>query len=456
MKQTLYKLKDGKVHIWQIATDNIRNGYNIKTGLFQSLLQGKLHERFSPVEKGTNIGKSNERNVTEQILFIVTKKIKDKKLKSKCYDLIDLKLRKTDENKPLLDIDTLVYYNDNAIPLIEALLITLETKDNEKQSIIRPMLCKKYKDITGVVLNAVKMPCLAQPKLNGHRMICKSGIKSIGTGLFKKEGLAIILQSRGGKDIDTTTNIMSQMSVVYNSISRDENGYLIGYKNVPNKTLHITDLVFDGEAYEHDFELQRLSSAIKRSNADTLNVKYCIYDLAVSGLIYRHRLGLLEEIFKAFVPIVQDVSYLFAYKGIPNIKLVYTIGISAMKYAKDYYRRFLDAGFEGIIYRHDNVSYGFNKRVLIKDKVISDSEHLILDVIPSGRSNYHGKPIGMYKCQHNNKTFDVVPKMTLKERYELLLNKSNIGKQLTVNYYELTNKGIPLHAVGVAIREDYE
>jgi hypothetical protein len=46
--------------------------------------------------------------------------------------------------------------------------------------------------------------------------------------------------------------------------------------------------------------------------------------------------------------------------------------------------------------------------------------------------------------------------MTLKERYELLLNKSNIGKQLTVNYYELTNKGIPLHAVGVSIREDYE
>ena len=56
----------------------------------------------------------------------------------------------------------------------------------------------------------------------------------------------------------------------------------------------------------------------------------------------------------------------------------------------------------------------------------------------------------------NNKLFDVRPKGTLEERKEMLLNgESYLNKNLTVKFFELTDRGVPRFPVGISLR-DYE
>ena len=63
----------------------------------------------------------------------------------------------------------------------------------------------------------------------------------------------------------------------------------------------------------------------------------------------------------------------------------------------------------------------------------------------------------IFTCKtKDNKLFDVRPKGTLEERKEMLLNgESYLNKNLTVKFFELTDRGVPRFPVGISLR-DYE
>jgi hypothetical protein len=457
MRQTLYKVDDkGKVKVWKIESNAIDVTYSITNGGLTSFLQGKLKPKRTPVVKGANIGKSNELTPYERLLNIVDKKIADKKKKS-WYSLTDLGI--VDMTKR--DIDTYkivnhknyVMYKDKPMELGLAIKTAMPTNMFDRQGHMRPMLAKQYKDITGKVKNEIKFPCISQPKLNGHRSTNREEIQQ--DGLFTNA--EYVFRTRQTNKIVTLNHIQKDIKKIYQSILVDRDGYI---EDIEFK-VHISDIIFDGEIYKHGMPLQDISSAVKKRNADTPTLKYCIYDLALPNVRYNDRLKLLEKIFSKFKLVKSSNKFMYNVhidnSPLYTICLIESIPVADLHQAYKKYDEFLEAGYEGAIYRYYYDTYKSDKRTLIKHKPAEDNEFEIINVIPSGRDAYNGKPIGQFKCKTAlGEIFKVVPQMSKIQRYDLLQNKHlYIGKQVTVKYYDLTNKGIPFNAVALAIR-DYE
>jgi hypothetical protein len=91
---------------------------------------------------------------------------------------------------------------------------------------------------------------------------------------------------------------------------------------------------------------------------------------------------------------------------------------------------------------------------MVKFKDRESSEFLITNIIDSDKNP--GIPIFVCKNDINDENFEVVIEGTLDERRQYFTNREqHIGKYITVEYYERTKKGVPFHAIGVAVR-DYE
>jgi ATP-dependent DNA ligase len=108
-------------------------------------------------------------------------------------------------------------------------------------------------------------------------------------------------------------------------------------------------------------------------------------------------------------------------------------------------------GFEGLMIRLDGFGYESNKRSasLLKDKAVFDTEVIVKDIVLSDKGN----PVCI--CDYQGKEFRTSPPGSHKEREKALQNKSqHIGTRLTIEYREMTDDGIPFHAVGTQWRND--
>ena len=196
------------------------------------------------------------------------------------------------------------------------------------------------------------------------------------------------------------------------------------------------EAIIDGELYHHGTHLQTIASWVKRRQANTLKLKYIIYDIIIPGMSTLERLKVLKSLEYDKDRVMVSPAYMYDEK----------IG------AENYCLRFRKEGFEGAIIRLPNAKYEAGKRSksLIKVKMQYDDEYLCVDVEPSA----DGWGILILKTPEG-KFFRTSAPGNHQQKREALVNKQKyIGKFVTCEYAELTKDLIPFHCVAIGWRKD--
>lgn len=278
---------------------------------------------------------------------------------------------------------------------------------------LKPMLAHKYHEYK----HKLKFPVFIQPKLDGYR-----GIYNPSTNKF---------YTRTGKEFSNVDFLLEKLKKL--SIS---NNYIL-----------------DGELYNHDFKFEDFGSLRKTKNkSENVNIEYHIYDLidlSNPNCLFADRLNILKQLIK------------------PNnsIKIVDTKLVENEHDIDNIHKIFLEMNYEGSIIRNNAVyKKNFRSYDLLKLKNFDDAEYQIIGFEEEQDSLTNEKLI-IFICETNDKKqFKVGSKGTKLER-KILLEKVKknpedwIGKMLSVQYFGLTDKGIPrfpktLRNITISIRND--
>lgn len=271
----------------------------------------------------------------------------------------------------------------------------------------------------------IEYPCYIQPKLDGIRVISK---------------------------IDNNNVTL---------LSRRLNEF-IGFDFIKNEIKllleNFENIILDGELYNHDLSLQQISGIVRNENenlSDKYQLKFYIFDcidLQNSGLTFSERYNKLNELFK--------------HKRFNYLVLTDTIKIYNEKTSDKYYQDYIDAGYEGIVYKNINAKYEYSsyKEIrsyqFLKRKKGFDAEYPIIG-FESGTNGKDKDAIIFIMQTDNNKQFKAVPNDTLKNRkkmYKDALSNFNSmfkDKLATIKFDEYSNDKVPLRAKFIGIR-DYE
>lgn len=275
-----------------------------------------------------------------------------------------------------------------------------ETEKNETTRVILPMLAldflKRGKDI--------EFPCYVQPKLDGVRAILNNGK----------------MQSRTGKFFPNLSLITEELN---------------------------TDLILDGELYSNTLGFQDIVGIVKKEkiNEDDKNklkeIKFIVYDVILDK-DYNDRLDILKSFFKG--------------KNFKYSELHKTEICNSIEKVKDFHKKYVSQGYEGLILRNKLGKYEIKNRSknLQKYKEFQDDEFKVVNFTDGTGIE---KDLVIWICEtKEGKTFNVRPQGSHKERKDLYKNgKKYINKYLTVKFFEYTDDKIPRFPVGITFR-DYE
>jgi len=312
---------------------------------------------------------------------------------------------------------------------------SINKPDDNTPAIFKPMLAQTFNPKKGF-----KLPCMAQPKVDGVRAYI----------LIDDENKCTI-NSRNHKpwlNMDFITELFAK------------------YKNI----------VFDGELYNHNMSFQQLMKLVKLKTITEKNellkkiqnnVEYHIFDCHFTNdkdMSFEDRYNFLLSIEKDF----KDTPIKFIKST--TIKTKEDIDILHDKYVKE--------GYEGIILRDPKSPYEYKRsKFLQKFKKFFDYE---FEVIGYDKEMQNDIPLVVWKCKTSveeksfkklynemkeqlnyknieltNKEFNVRPRGTNEFRAILYKEADKyIGKKLTVIFQELTDDGIPRFPVGKNFRDD--
>ncbi len=280
---------------------------------------------------------------------------------------------------------------------------------------VLPMLAKEYKSYRHRII----MPCHVQPKLNGVRCVASL------------QNEVPYLMSRGGKPIRKFDHIRSEISLLLQNIET-------------------SDFYLDGEIFKPGLSLQKIAGASRKEKDDVREeidsiIEYHVYDCFRFG----------KENWP-FADRYAHLRKLLNSRRQKHIKLVKTVRVKNESEAMRMYKEWLSRGYEGIMFRNSGASYkiGHRSMDLQKHKPFVDDEFEIVGA-HEGAGNDAGTIV--WECvTKKKKRFSVKPegdRDTRKWYWEH--RKEYIGKKITVKYQELSDEGVPIFPVGVAIR-DYE
>jgi len=202
-----------------------------------------------------------------------------------------------------------------------------------------------------------------------------------------------------------------------------------------------TNIIIDGELYNHKMSFNELSGIVRSSKTKPTNdthIEYWAFDL-ISKEPYRERVHTLQNFLPSEWPIQVLTYESSTHADIQNL-----------------HSRYLEQGYEGLIIRNLDAPYecGVRSRHLLKYKEFEDEEFVIVG-FKCGVGSDQGAII--FQCKAlNDQVFNVRPKGTLEERRQMYTDgKQYIGKQLTVRFQGKDEGNVPRFPVGVGIR-DYE
>ncbi len=259
----------------------------------------------------------------------------------------------------------------------------------------KPMLAKKLRDVKNIDFT----DAVAQPKFDGNRCLihCKDGVNKA--------------YSRNGKPMEAIDHILDDI--------------VLGEGEI-----------VDGELYCHGYPLQTIVSWVKRKQENTKLLKYHVYD-TVSAEPYKRRSEYIRGIPKgeSIVPVYGDAC-----------------GSTAELIA--YFKEYREQGYEGAILRWGDSGYEDGKRSkhLVKVKAWEDDEFFVIDVIAS-KDGW-----GILVCDDKHgESFRVSAPGDMDQKTYCLQNKDRfIGRDVTVEYANLTKDGVPFHPVAIGFRDEIQ
>jgi len=323
--------------------------------------------------------------------------------------------------------------------LNESALTSVCDKEKKEIKMYSPMLLHIYDDKK---INYSNNIYYIQKKLNGLRALYNNNY----------------MWSRQKKIYPIKNYIMDELEIML------KNKYYINGVEIDNANLYL-----DGELYKHGINLETINS-IARSNNDTKNkIEYHVFDVFYPSikLTFNERLGLLNTLFQT------DKKYKY-------IKLVETVLIKCEKDIKKLYNHYVkEHNYEGLVLRIGSGLYsltGSRTHDVLKIKKRMDEDmclvgytsgnsgkdkDAIIFVIDAHIKEYKEKvDANTLKKMLSNKTFNVVPNWTLKQRKEMFKafeNDPNLfidkyyGASIRVEFASYSANNIPMHAKVISI-----
>lgn len=415
----------GKNLIWQIIVrvvdskqkpDSADYFVKIKPSYFVTLPDGligwmKVNSRYADnpepkksdvnlVTKGKNIGRSNETNPFTQAL----------------RDALGVynKYRRRAEAPRITTADTTT--TD----------LSCDPVDSTKTPRFPPMLAKAIKDLADPPNYAQRV--FIQRKYNGVRAVA----------VYDIQQSRVIMYSRTGEIFPNTRSICDELAPILNACP---------------------GLYLDGELYVHGVELQDISGTARGTKDTGIALQYQIYDLfmpAYPNMIFSERLAKLRTIADSH-PTLNRVFFT------PTYELTAHDFDGATAEIKYYFNLWRAEKYEGAMVRLDmpyKYSYnGYHSGNLLKVKQRLDAEFTLVD-ISAGKK---GKAVGdiLYVCEtKEGRQFTISSKGEIEKRKKLYAELMSIdpatgktvfetkykGKQLRVEFDELSKDGVPLRA----------
>jgi len=274
---------------------------------------------------------------------------------------------------------------------------------------LKPMLAKGFKDR----VKKVVYPAMAQPKLDGRRCFA-----------YRRDGTEeVVLQSRGGDP------------------------YIVHHVIADLEATLPEGMLTDGELYIHGASRQYIGSLITRPREESVQLEYHLYDSTMlvdpQTMVTEDRIIQLSNWHADHAPYLE------------SCKLVPTCVLNSEAEVYSVHDAYVKAGYEGVIIRLHGGLYKFGHRSseLLKYKLFEDDEFEIIGWT-TGKPGSDWENIPIFRCRMKTGVeFDVAPKGTAAERYQMLLQAPNlIGKMLTVSYQGFTDDGNLDFPIGIEIR----
>lgn len=395
MKNTLIsKDSKGKIRVVEISCEGSElSGFTIKRNTYQ--YQGKV-----TAQPDITITKGKvKRTVTQQAELEYNSHLK--KYQDKGYKMLDGEI----ENYTKAQLDELLPEH--------------KTDANGRK---KHMLAKDFNKVATSVYDKVKV-WLASRKIDGVRC-----------SLLYEDG-EVKSSSRGGGDYDNATAHI-----------RNHPDLVRWFQDHPN-------IILDGELYVHGRPLQWISGTARLEQEDPRcsELEFWVYDVMDSEATFEER----NEMILDMAVDLNIAPYLF--EPIQNglkIRIVPQEEVSGWANIKKLHDKYVAEGFEGVVIRNPNKTYGFGKRTndMIKIKEYQDSEFEITGISEGLRDEdmcftcvtkdgieFKAKPMGDRK---------------LKQEYRDNLD-GIVGKMATVKFFYYSEEGTPLQPVLKCIR-DYD
>tara|TARA_R100001463_G_scaffold2421_6_gene10257 strand:+ start:1451 stop:2716 length:1266 start_codon:yes stop_codon:yes gene_type:complete len=376
---------------------------------------GKKQVQKVYVEKGKNIGRSNETTHYEQAVKMVESKLNAKRDKG---------------------------YGDDK---------------NNIETPILPMLALPFSKRK----HNIKYPAFVQPKIDGVRMTCR--LKNGRIEMFTRRGKSFAVMPHIEKELVKIFHGMPDCFYLDGELYSDTltfqevAGTVRRIKKVTDSEIlnQISYKVFDYFSLQEEYEYKYTNdknTSFKDTFEDRLgglkalffnhskeNSTHYLTDKAGNKTLVNRRLYKDGEL-KPLSPVI----------------LIETLEVQSEAEVYEMYDMFMRAGAEGIMIRNADGLYKLNHRSadLQKYKQFQDSEYKIID-FTEGSNNEKGAVVWVCETK-DEKIFNARPQGTVESRREHFNNGDKyIGSMLTVRYQELTDDGIPRFPVGISIR-DYE
>ena len=211
------------------------------------------------------------------------------------------------------------------------------------------------------------------------------------------------------------------------------------------------EIVLDGELYSDNKRFQQImKSRAQTLTYDSVLMEYHVYDLVDENVKYSSRRTLLAEIVLELQDAYEKDPYVLNHQPIPFPIMPVQTYIGKSSELLNYQAKFVAAGYEGTIIRNLDSCYEIDTRSygLLKYKESDLDWCRILSTEP-GRTK---KTEGVLVCDYNGQTFRASLNTNHEERKKLLIYPHlYIGKAALVEYYGLTDKGVPRNATAKEI-----
>lgn len=327
---------------------------------------------------------------------------------------------------------------------------------------LQPMLAHLWQKYRHII--APEEQLTVSPKLDGVRCIAA----------WEPKGERVVLLSRHGTIIESCPHINAALQPTF---SKDPM------------------LVLDGELYHHTaFEsFEELSGLVRRTTrvggglskltraeeAKLQAMEFHIFDVMESGATSKRRTS-ADSVSIGDLPFLARLQHLRSLFGTATsatfsrfqepelgskgqlappkcIKLVPAISCD-IEHVDRYLKSFTNKGYEGVMVRRVSEPYARGKRSshLLKYKTMLDDEYRIHGVVEGQGKWKHA--IAAFTCRtKGGRTFHASPAVTEARRRSLWAERSHlIGKMLTVQYQEMTERGVPRFPVGKAVRGSFK